>query len=145
MPIALPFYPQETRYSCVPACLRMILAHMDILVDEAVLRECCHTDRLGTTVRDTVNCIQSYDLRTFAATDATMEQLEIWLANERYLIVYLNLFPIDTLWVLHAVVAEEVSGESVTLMDPIVGRRVVHANTFEQGWQMSKRQVIVIN
>ena len=93
----LPFYPQETRYSCVPACLRMVMGHIGIFVDEATLYDCCNTDRLGTTATDAAKCAQSHGLQAVAAADATNEQLLAWLADDKYPIVFLNLFPIDSL------------------------------------------------
>jgi len=140
----LPFLPQETRYSCVPACLKMIMADMGIVVDEATLREGCKSDRLGTTAKNAVACAQSYGLQAFAATDVTNEKLLDLLADDDYPIVYLNLFPIETLWVTHAVVVESIADDIVTYMDPITGRRDTMMVTFEQAWQMSKRQAIVI-
>ena len=67
-----------------------------------------------------------------------------WLADRYYLIIYLNLFPLDTIWVTHAVIVETMNNRVVTFMDPIAGRRQVAATAFEQAWQMTKGQVIVI-
>ena len=140
----VPFYPQETRYSCVPACLRMVMAQLGVTVDEATLRDCCKTDRMGTTVKDCVNCAQRYGFHAFAAVDVTNDQLLHWLADRYYPIIYLNLFPLDTIWVTHAVIVETIDNQVVTFVDPIAGRRQATTTAFEQAWQMTKGQVIVI-
>jgi hypothetical protein len=42
-----PFYKQETRYSCAPACLRMALSALGIDVEESYLRHLTDCTPLG--------------------------------------------------------------------------------------------------
>lgn len=141
----LQFYPQETRYSCVTACVCMVMVHLGIEVDEATLRECCGTDRLGTTVQTAVNCAESYGLWAAVDDHATMADLATYIAEGIYPITYVNMFPLDNLWVLHAVVVEAVTDEDITYLDPMVGRRVAPASAFEQAWQMGRYRTIIIS
>ena len=43
-----PFHRQETRFSCVPACLRMLLLSFGLDIPEIELRVRCDTTILGT-------------------------------------------------------------------------------------------------
>ncbi|MBI5052515.1 MAG: hypothetical protein HZB52_04525 [Chloroflexi bacterium] len=60
--MSLTFLPQETRYSCTVACLRMVMAHFDISIEESELRECCKTTEQGTLAREAVKCAQQHGL-----------------------------------------------------------------------------------
>ena len=120
------------------------MAYWGITVDEITLRHCCHTDKLGTTTKATVECARHYGLQATEISNATWTELLGWLAEGIYPIVFVNLFPIDALWSYHAVVVEEVVYETVTLLDPLVGRRQVVTAAFEQAWQLHKRRVVVI-
>jgi ABC-type bacteriocin/lantibiotic exporter with double-glycine peptidase domain len=69
--MTLPFYAQETPESCVPACLRMVLAHWGILETESILRAKCQTTHRGTNYHDAVSCVQSYGLNAKLTTKAS--------------------------------------------------------------------------
>ncbi|MGH9846476.1 MAG: cysteine peptidase family C39 domain-containing protein [Blastocatellia bacterium] len=49
MPSKPPFHKQETGYSCVPACLRMVLGSFGLDVSEIELRARCDTTPLYGT------------------------------------------------------------------------------------------------
>jgi ATP-binding cassette, subfamily B, bacterial len=140
----LPFYPQETDYSCVPACLRMVMASLGIQVDEATLRVCCETDPKGTASTATILCALSYGLYAFETSNASWSELVHWIEQNVYPIVYINLFPLDMVWGLHAVVVEAITKDTVIFLDPLVGRRQATLAPFEQAWQMSRQRMIVV-
>lgn len=140
----LHFYPQETRYSCVTACLRMVMANLGIIVDEDALRACCGTDRLGTTAQAAVDCATRHGLQASVDSVATLADLNSYVDRLIYPIVYANMFPLDGLWVLHAVVVEAITHDEITFLDPMVGRRHAPTSVFEQAWQMGRRRTIII-
>ncbi len=45
----VPHFKQEKWYTCGPACLRMLLAHFDVIASEEELEEAFGTTELGTT------------------------------------------------------------------------------------------------
>lgn len=140
----LRFYLQETRLSCAPACLRMVMAYWGIEVDEATLRDCCKTDWLGTAAEDAVACARRYGLWAEEVREASWDDLRRWLTDGLYPILLLNLFPLDALWVFHAVVVETVTDELVTYLDPVQGPRTVEVVAFQQAWRMNRRRAIVV-
>ena len=48
----VPHHKQEQKFSCLAACVRMVLAHYGHTCSEAELRQLLHTDPLGTRARD---------------------------------------------------------------------------------------------
>ncbi len=56
----LPFHRQEKPYSCVNACLRMILDYSGIEVSEKELRDKCNTTELGTYADSIISCVKQY-------------------------------------------------------------------------------------
>jgi len=145
MPSTLPFFAQETRTSCVPACVRMVMATWGIEIDEATLRVCCQTDWSGTAAKAVVACVGRWGLKATEVRVATLDDLRSWLDNGIFPIVYLNLFPLDALWVQHAVVVEVVTDEVIVYLDPAQGKRTAHSLAFDQAWQMQKRRAIIIS
>lgn len=141
----LTFYAQETRVSCVPACIRMVLAYWGLEIDEATLCGCCQTDLSGTAIKAAVACVNRLGFRAVDVREATREDLKSWLSNGVFPILYLNLFPLDALWVQHAVVVEDVTTEVSAYLDPAQGRRMAHLSAFEQAWQMQKGRAILIS
>lgn len=51
-----PFHKQETRYSCVPACLRMVLGSFGLEITESELRARCDCTPFNGT-----NALQAVD------------------------------------------------------------------------------------
>lgn len=120
------------------------MAHLGIIVDEDSLRACCGTDRLGTTAQAAVDCATRYGLQASVDSVATLAELNSYVDRRIYPIVYVNMFPLDGLWVLHAVVVEAVTNNEITFLDPMVGRRHAPASAFEQAWQMGRRRTLII-
>lgn len=60
MPETPPFDKQETDYSCVPACLRMVLASLGVFKTEQELRELCDCTVLeGTSALKAVDAARA--------------------------------------------------------------------------------------
>lgn len=63
MPLDVPFRSQEQRYSCWPACLRMVLAFYGKEVEEPDLCSACGTTEEGTTFLGCVDGATRYGYR----------------------------------------------------------------------------------
>ncbi len=142
--MSLPFFFQETSESCVAACLRMVLAYRGIEAEEAALRECCQTTRLGTTFPDAAKCARGFGLPVDEVRDATWSDLQSWLSNDIYPILSVNLFPLEARWAAHAVVVEQADEQEIVYLDPLFGRRVTDRIPFEQAWQMRRSKAMLI-
>ena len=142
--MSLPFYQQESEESCVPACLRMVLAQYDILLAEADLRICCQTTFLGTAFPDAAACARRYGLSVKEIVQASWQELQNWLSSGIYPILSVNLFPLEARWAAHAVVVETVSDDRLIYLDPLVGRRNAAKPSFVQAWQMRRGKALLI-
>ena len=67
-----PFHKQETLYSCVPACLRMVFAAFGVDVSEADLRAACDCTLAGTDSLQAVDAARSYGFKQSAKYTFTL-------------------------------------------------------------------------
>jgi ABC-type bacteriocin/lantibiotic exporter with double-glycine peptidase domain len=58
MPLKPLFYKQETPYSCVPACVRMVLTRFGRELSEAELRALCDCTPFGTEALNAVDAVR---------------------------------------------------------------------------------------
>lgn len=146
----IPFLPQERPESCVPACVRMILAAYGLTYTEADLYTCCETDVDGTLPSAVVRCVQQLGLSARAERLPDMETLIGQMAANTTPIVFLNLAPLLGIAVIHAVVVTtiDVHQEQITVLDPSYvpdGRRVWGLGLFQMGWKLARNQTILIS
>lgn len=133
MPSALIVFKQETPYSCMPACLRIVLHHFGIEASEDDLRLRSYTTLWGTNARDAVVCAASFGLRSEEIREATLENLRAWLNQSLFPILLIDLRPIHGQVGRHAIVAEEIGEDQLTYLDPLSGRRRQSAGNEGEG------------
>lgn len=67
-----------------------------------------------------------------------------WLiAEERWAIVYLNRFPLDRQFAIHAVIPMRVTQQFVTVLDPRKGERRISRTKFDQARRYLDRYGVV--
>lgn len=139
-----PFIEQESEESCLPACLRMMLAHWGVAVDEAALRECCQTTWFGSRLEDVVACAQTHGLQAELREGAAWADLLGWLAQGYFPIVTLNLLPLAGRVAMHAVIVIVATQRRVTYLDPELGQRRAARKALEQAWQMRGGRALLL-
>lgn len=144
----IPFFPQERPESCVPACLRVVLASYGLTFTEAELYTCCESDMDGTLPSAVVRCVVRLGLMARAERLPEVANLAEQ-AMQTTPIVFLNLVPLLGLAVIHAVVVEEIDVEQgqITIIDPAYlpdGRRTWPLGLFQLGWKLAHNQTILI-
>lgn len=144
MPTALVFFRQETPYSCVPACLKMVLHHFGLEISEDELRLRSYTTLWGTRAGDAVTCVKHFGLNAEEAHDASLENLRDWLNLERFPILFIDLQPLTGEVGRHAIVTEEISETEAIYLDPLIGRRTARRETLNTAWGLAGRRAIVI-
>ncbi len=140
-----PFFNQETDYSCVPACLRMVLAAFGLHRSEDELRELCDCTFLGT---DDLLLIEAARSLGFQAEKHSMNLFDL---KDK---VSGGVFPIAfirTLLVaegkreIHAVVVFRFSEQGVHMHDPWRGRGlIVQEEEFLQEWRATHCNTVLI-
>lgn len=148
--MAIPFFPQERPESCVPACLRMILADFGIQRSESDIYECCQTDLDGTLARTAAECAESFDLQASILRLTSLEQVKQLASQpDSRVIAFINVAPLLGVNVLHAVIVTNLDDQSsqVQILDPAHmpnGQRNWAIEQFQLAWQLAGFLVIVI-
>lgn len=131
-----PFYAQETPDSCLPACLRMVLAAHGLRFSEHQLRRLCQCQPMMGTLSTNVvraaqtlgfiDSIEDHSLRLIDLRDQIREGLSP--------IVGVNLRRLSGVWSPHAQVVVDIASTQVRIHDPLLGRLRLSLPTFEAAW-----------
>ncbi len=123
MPLKPPFHKQETRYSCVPACLRMVLSSFGVDLSENALRTRCDCTPYGTDALMAVDAARVLGFVKTAKYTLSLEELKTVIREGHCPIVFVDLNPLDGLDAIHAMVVVDVSEQEVVVLDPLQGER----------------------
>ncbi len=140
----LPFYRQEKPYSCVPACLRMVLAVQGCVVIESELRELCDCTFLGTEALNAVDALRKMGFSNSSKCNMKTTELMVALNAGLYPIVFVNLLPIDSVNNPHAIIVTAIDEDEVNVCDPLQGERLLPRSTFDTAWAMMRNLTILV-
>ena len=92
---------------------------------------------------DLVKCARTLG---FAAEKeySNLDRLRQHLATNLFPILYVNLFFIDGIDSVHAVVATEFEDQFINIIDPLTGERLIPLSAFEKSWQMLNSLAILV-
>ena len=144
MPSKPPFHKQETPYSCVPACVRMVLASFGCELSEAVLRALCDCTPFGTEALKVVDAVRQLGLPDTGKYTLSLDELTAQVRQGLYPIVFVNTLPIDGITGGHALVVVGIDQTGVTVYDPLHGERHLPRATFVSAWAMMHNLTILI-
>ncbi len=135
--IKVPFFLQETKSSCFPACLRMILSFYGLNVEEKELRELCNvSEGRGATWFDVKRAAEKFGFDFKMKVDSTIEELRSLVENGLPAIVGLDVF--DLGWDRHqghTIVVLQVNGELI-YHDPQRGKELkISKEKFIEIWK----------
>ena len=136
MPSKPPFHKQETRFSCVPACLRMVLLTHGVDVEEGDLRTRCDSTILGTDALKAIDAVRDLGFEGSAKYTLTLSELRELAKVGSFPIVFVSLLPIDALDDIHSLVVLGFSRREVNVLDPLEGERSIPLQTFSAAWGM---------
>lgn len=129
----VPFFKQDTNYTCGPVSLQMVLAYHGILESELALREELQSHPVtGTTHQAMITAVTDRGLHCYVNDNATREELVQYLAQEIPVIVrYVEQSTSED----HYSVAVGASDSEIALNDPWNGERVrLTWREFEARW-----------
>lgn len=133
----IPYYEQETIYTCGPACMRMVLASLGIKKSEDQLTKLLGTNKIrGTNHRDFVSLAEKFKLRYSVNREATIHDLKYYY-NNHYKIIVCYFHTKDKEG--HYAIIRKLTPSKITLMDPIDGPRKTYSiNYFNKIWSSRK-------
>ena len=139
----LPFRRQEHPYSCTVACLRMLLAHYGVEMDEADLRYRCKTREFGTYARDIVACARELGF-TAMIEHLSLVQLRHLIDQGVFPIAYINMFPTSLVPYVHTVIVENYGPDCLLLVDPNTGLWEIRVADFLEAWEVHGNMALVL-
>ncbi len=144
MPSKPPFFNQELKYSCVPACLRMVLASFGLNLTEPELREMCDCTVFGTDALKAVDAVRRLGFANSVKHNLQFSELRTLVENGHFPIAYVNLEPIDVFDDEHALVVTQISDVAVSVHDPLRGEREIPIESFLSAWRIQRNLIILI-
>jgi len=144
--IELAPFQQSQPYTCVAACLRVVLAALGADYSEEDLARACHTDPSGATLSDAATAAQSLGFNALFIPEATFEMLTAWLQHGVPMIVGIAA---DALahgaTGGHAVVVGGLEQGQVLVVDPAIGaERRLDLETFLRAWRRRGNRALVV-
>jgi ABC-type bacteriocin/lantibiotic exporter with double-glycine peptidase domain len=136
-------FKQEKIYACAVACLRMILDYLDFEIDEPSLSVLCRTDANGTSADDLVHAANQLGFHA-RKEYSSIKDVQKYLSEGIFPILYVNLLAIDGLAITHAFVLEVVTQGSVTVLDPWRGRRKIASHPFKIAWEKTRNLAVLV-
>jgi len=144
MPSKPPFHEQETRFSCVPACLRMVLLSLGLDIPESRLRASCDSTLLGTDALKAVDAARQLGFMGSAKHTLTLDELSQLVAAGNYPIVFVSLMPLEARDDIHALVVTECRPQEILVLDPLTGARAIPLQIFSAAWGMRHNLTILV-
>lgn len=137
MMVQIPYYEQQTKYTCGPACMRMVLASLGIHKKEGQITKLLGTNKIrGTNHGDFVSLAEKYKLRYSVNREATIDELKYYYKNH-YKIIICYFHPVEKDG--HYAVVRKLTNTKITLMDPIDGPNKTYSlNYFRKVWGTRK-------
>jgi ABC-type bacteriocin/lantibiotic exporter with double-glycine peptidase domain len=151
VPVRPPYYKQETEYSCMVACLRMVLEHLGVVRTEKELRVLTDSDfdsphhPGGTEARHVVDAARELGFVNTNKNNLTLQELVAVVIQGRFPIVQIGIgLPPSTLVQPHAVVIVKINERGVLMLDPARGEIVHTQEEFDQMWRRQRGLTILI-
>jgi ABC-type bacteriocin/lantibiotic exporter with double-glycine peptidase domain len=145
MPERPHLYEQETKYSCVAACLRMVLSSFSLFKPEEEIREDCDCTIFGTYADNLLKAAKKYGFINSKKDYFNLDRLEEYLKKGCYPIVYIGVraYPYSRPEE-HSAVMVEIKTTDVTLFDPARGEITLSREEFEVEWSYLRYLTIII-
>lgn len=143
----LPCLKQTKLDTCAVACLRMVLAHYGLQVEEAELEALCQTTEEGTTAINLVRAAESLG-RHAAVGEGDVDLLRSAVSTNLPPLVYLHTGSLPDAFDfegIHAVVVTDMGTNVVRVNDPWVGANLaIPLPEFLDAWRRVFYLVVLI-
>ncbi|HLC69490.1 MAG TPA: peptidase C39 family protein [Patescibacteria group bacterium] len=117
--MALPYYKQETNYTCGPASFRMVMASLGFIYDETELKKLLKTSKIwGTLHKSFVEAAEKHKLNYVVKRNTEVNELRKALRKKKLAIVCYAMPPHE---IYHYAVVKKVGLKYIYLLDPFLG------------------------
>jgi ABC-type bacteriocin/lantibiotic exporter with double-glycine peptidase domain len=139
-----PFFAQERYDTCALACLRMILAHYGREISEAELVRMTVMEEGGVDIEELSRVARRCGLLAEILSFSEEELIRL-IARRRWVILYLNRWPLDRVFAIHAVIPIRVTRVFLSALDPLRGERRISRRKFDRARQYLDRVGVVFD
>lgn len=147
MPLDVPLLRQELLWTCLPACIRMVLAYRGRLIEEAAIAAACGTVSLrGTQPERAVEGVQQLGYHALWFENADLSRMQDLIEHDWPVIVFLRAPDLPNGGHgLHGVIVIGIENDTVIVLDPQSVRRYsMTGNQFLSAWKALDAQGMVI-
>lgn len=149
MKIDLPLLKHEQDFTCVPACIRIVLQHLGVELPEAKITEACNATPLGMDQFEASDGIIALGFRATVIENASFDEVIEFLRKKHPVIVLVSVKFLPYAKGQkgsHAVVVNGFDQDSVFLVDPARGEEInLAVDTFLKAWRTRGRIGIAID
>ncbi|HEV2762201.1 MAG TPA: cysteine peptidase family C39 domain-containing protein [Pyrinomonadaceae bacterium] len=132
-------------YSCVPACLRMVLSGFGLNLTEKRLRELCDcTPTFGTNAWQAVDAVRQLGFPNTGKHTLSLAELRRLVQAGKYPVAFISLEPLSGSEEAHAVVVVRVGTRTVTVYDPLQGEYTLSRQSFAAAWAMRHNLALLV-
>ena len=146
MKLSVPSYTQLEPYSCLPACIKVVLQFYDTDISEKEIQTACSTTPAGTLPHQALVGIQKLGWEATLISSGSVSFLLKCLSDGLPVIVFLEVseLPYGEAGAHGVVVCGFEDGE-IIYMDPSLGKEVIlDLATFLHAWKRMDNQGILI-
>jgi|SRR5205085_765899 len=122
----------------------MVLSGFGIEVSEAELRALCDCTIFGTDALKAVDAARHLGLTSTAKQTLSPDELQTLVANNKYPIVFVDMYPIDGVHGPHALVVVGLREADVSVYDPLAGERFLPRAIFDIAWSLRHNLAIIV-
>ncbi len=147
MTLDVPLLPQEHPWTCLPACIRMVLAYRGKLIDEDDIAAVCGTTpHRGTLPERAVEGVQQLGYHALWFENADLSRLQDLIDHDWPVIVFLRSRDLPNGGRgLHGLVVVGVETDTVVVLDPqSVRRYAMTTRQFLSAWKALDTQGMVV-
>lgn len=147
MRIDLPTIQQEKTYTCLPACLRIVLRYLGTSLTEEDIANACNTTKAGTTLDDAIHAVHLLGFNATRIQNATLEDLIHYLNYNEPVIVLVGVehLPYGDFGT-HVITVCGFEGDEIIYIDTALGQKVrLDVMTFLRAWRSRGRRGIVVH
>lgn len=138
MILDVPYFHQQTKYSCGPASIRMILASFGIKKTERqISKRVLVTKKYGTSRKNVLRLLSSFGIRYHVMSSASLKEVESHLRLGHLVVInYLDLPPDPE---DHYALIVGLTARNVILNDPFWGKKyAIEKKFFLSRWKNKK-------
>ena len=133
--LKVPHFRQELEYSCIPACVRMVLAHYGAIRTEADLRLLLDTKPTGTRAGNLMR-LSGPDFEVHLRSSNLVELQQVLADNQPAIVLKTGSLQYWSIDIFHTAVLTGIDTETAALHDPYyaTGPQTTSLQTFKKAW-----------